>query len=576
MADNVPVWAQDSTGNEPPGWARNEAEQNAAALTHTHGASAGDVLAHDPTEGMSGFDIASAEVGQGMANAGRHIGNVLGLVPDKALEDAKALDAPLLRQPGAPLLTAVGESAPLAATGVGLEGLAAKYAPWLARMPIAMQGLQGATQGYVMGDPGNRLASTLTGAAVGSAFPAAGEVIKLARSGIKPTTTANAFLSRGADLTPGQMNPEGFFNQAEEVAQSLPVIGPMVKNARTRADQQAQKIVMQDAAAQGTTLSSPAGDIHALFDEAYRSYEPLYDQAKGFPVRPAIVQTGQDIALKDALLAATKDRGVQADQNARSQVADWLDNKLTSLKSTDPKKPNLDSGDLIRLRSEIRAQQRKFGNSASLGDQAVGDLYDNAEKAVTQALESQLPTDAMKALQTADAGYGKLKIVQDAVARSKDRADGFTWNQLAASIKAKTPQTNYARGQGSMRDLSTAGNDVFAVRTPKTGFVGPAVGLAGTALYTHPHIAGPALGAIGLGALTPWGRRILSGQTGVQRGIDSALTRAGDLTRLGASALGISPQYQSAGAAALGDLVRAGTNARLQTDSPLAIYGGGQ
>src|SRR5690348_2045010 len=75
-----------------------QAASNAAAATHSgpSNSQAYDV-SDEATRGMSTLDLARAELGQGMANAGRHIGNVLGMVPDQDLAQAQHIDAAIKR-----------------------------------------------------------------------------------------------------------------------------------------------------------------------------------------------------------------------------------------------------------------------------------------------------------------------------------------------------------------------------------------------------------------------------------------------------------------------------------------------
>jgi len=327
---------------------------------------------------------------------------------------------------------------------------------------------------------------------------------------------------------------------------------------------------MQDAAAPGSTLQTPPGDINKLFDEAYRTYEPLYDQAKGFPIYPKIVnQNGVDIPLPSAFKLATQDRSVQIGNKERKQVADWLDNQLTQLSHAHPGKL-LDSEDLLTLRSTIRTQGRQYNNGTTVAERATGQLYNNAEEAITKTLESQLPSDAMNALNAADAGYSKLKVVEDAVARAKDRPGGFTGNQLSEAVKGSTSKQRYARGQGNLRDWSSAGQEIFSTRTPMTGATLAPV-LGGAAMgYAHPAVAAPLVGGLAGLTLTQLGRRMAAGNTAPQRALNTVAQRISDAAQRAGHAAGLSPMQQAAVGAAGNDVLRGAlVDRQVQSNEPI-------
>lgn len=162
-----------------------------------------------PTSGQSGFDNFIAGVGQGASNIGRNLGNMVGLVSDEDLAEAKQLDEALLDTTAGSVGSFAGEMAALAPLGAAgaipkAAGAASKAVPalgragqaltnTLARVPgagqtAAMAGRaassapgqvaarfapaagQGAAAGAITGDPGDRLQSAAEGAALGSAL----------------------------------------------------------------------------------------------------------------------------------------------------------------------------------------------------------------------------------------------------------------------------------------------------------------------------------------------------------------------------------------------------------------------
>lgn len=482
---------------------------------------------YDATEGMSTAGKVRAGIGQGMTNVARHVGNMVGAVSDEDLQSAKELDRDLLNTGGGKVGAFIGETAatalPVAGASAGVGRLGAGAARLLSN-PLGRGVFEGAVQGGVMADPNKKLSGVLGGAAAGGIVPAIGSGFgKLAR-GIQRTPEAERLLNEGVDLTPGQMNPGGIINQMEESWQSVPGVGAVIRGARENAQQTFQRTAIEKGAAPGAKIAR--GEVSDMLDSAYQSFQPLYDQAKGFPVAPTILRTaGQDVPLLKAFRDAASTKAVRADNATRKSVDGWLRNQLTRVTMMSNRK----SDDLLELRSLIRAESRKA--RARPGDDAAAELLDHAEGSVTKALESQLPPDAIKALNVADSKYGAYKVIEDAVARAKDTPGGFTASKLSEAVRAAAGQGagkgNYARGGGGdLRDLSSAGTSTMNVRSPATGARLAAIGIPLGLGAANPAVAAPAAGLL-LGMVgTKTGRKLAAGQTKAQLLAQALLERS--------------------------------------------------
>jgi hypothetical protein len=265
---------------------------------------------------------------------------------------------------------------------------------------------------------------------------------------------------------------------------------------------------------------APSGAAHDV-ESLYQSFGPAYDNAKGFPVRPAIVRTaGGDVPLasfprtQGAFEQAANNPSVRAGGDARAQVHSWLQDALTSLPGKG-KRGIIASEDLTQLRSRIRAEIRAA--SKGVGDGSVR-LLQQAEKSVTDALESQLPADAASILRATDAKYAQYKIVEDAAGRAGDKPGGITPYNLTQAVKAGTDRGAFARGGGGpLRKLASSGRQVFDNRTPVTGARAITAAPLGYLAYTHPAVGIPAAVAATLGVATKTGRKIVGGNTAAQR-----------------------------------------------------------
>ncbi len=316
--------------------------------------------------------------------------------------------------------------------------------------------------------------------------------------GLTRTPEAQRLLDAGVDLTPGQMNPKGFYNQLEENTQSLGMgIGPVVRSARDNARATFQRAAADRGSAPGKTVAQ--GSPAEMLDEAYESFRPLYDQAKGFPVSPKIVNTtGPDVPLDQAFIAAVGNRNSLATTAQRESVAKFLDQQLTRRATS--------SDDILEIRHSVREKSRQL-RSQQRSDEA--ELLDDADTALSQVLESQLPAKPLQALKTADAKYGDYKTLENAVDRGSTKPDGFTAYDLAQAAKQANRgdlKGSYARGGGGpLRELSDDALKSMEVRSPANGQ--RILGLVGS----YPLFPG-VLAASG----SQTGRRIAQGVTATQ------------------------------------------------------------
>lgn len=381
-------------------------------------------------------------------------------------------------------------------------------------------GVSGNSAGEFAADAGGGPITQTLASIGGSLVPGIGlSLANKAASGLTRTPEAQRLLDAGVDLTPGQLNPKGIYNQLEENVQSLPLVGPAIRNARDNARAGFQRAAVQEGAAPGTTVKQ--ADPATMLDEAYQSFQPLYDQAKGFPVRPVIVNRGANTRLDTAIRGAVNSRSIFATADQRKDVLKFVNGELTrGLRTSD---------DLLRIRSEVRTQARQ---RLSRGDADSADLLRSVDDVLTRALESQLPARPLQALRTADAQYGKYKTVENAVARAKDRELGFTPNELSESVFQQVGRGagvgSYARGGGGpLRELASDGRKVLDARAPPTG-QRLAVLAPGAALAAVNPAAGVAFNSALAGGVltltaTQTGRKIAAGTTGVQQALKRQL-----------------------------------------------------
>lgn len=475
-----------------------------------------------PADSLSDSNLENfrSGVGSGMLNFSRNAANLAGLGGEKT-QGEKIADQQLNGTKAGTAGRLVGEVAVAAPLGLGASAGAARALPSLGRAltnPVARGAFEGAVTGAAGGEDGERLKRAAVGAGFGAAIPLGAIGAKKAISGVSRTPEAQRLLDAGVDLTPGQMNPGGVLNQLEESWQSVPLVGSVISGARDNARSSFQRVAAETGAAQGTRIA--AGEPAQMLDDAYRSFQPLYDQAKGFPVVAAIVNQGANTPLPQALSRAVSNRGVRATDDQRKAVIGFIKSQLTKGVRT--------SDDLLDIRSAIRAEARAAAQTP--GDTAASQLLQDADDVITKAIESQLPRNALSALKTADSKYADYKVLERAVARAKDKPGGFTATDLENAIAqtSRGPAAGgYARGGGGpLRELSSDAKRAFEVRAPATGARLAAIGLPAAAGAANPATLGVGAGILGLIG-TQTGRRIAAGSTAPQRAGQRLLGQVG-------------------------------------------------
>lgn len=489
-------------------------QQNTQGMTHPAGLTQQYVPGrNDPTADMSPGQILAAGAGRGLVHTAKSVGNLVGLVPDSAMATEKEIDAPLLARRGGETGNIVGEAAATAPLTMGASaglGTLGRVGATIARNPLTNMAFQGGVQGLATADPGQRGLNTTVGALTGAGLAAGGSVASRLARGLTTTPEARVLLNQGISLTPGQLNPGGAANQFEQAAESLPGVKQIVHGARENAEQQYQARVIQAGAAPGAQIR-PSENIHDMLQQAYDSYAPLYQQAHGYPVTPSIMRTaGGDIPLTQSFQASAAAPGVP--RSLQHSENDWLQDRLTQL----PRNPQ--SQDLLQLRSDIRQRARTANLKTDTDSGHIANINGRAEQTVTQALESQLPPEPLRALATADSNYGNYKVVENAVAKSKDNLAGLTPQKLSQSIYDSMQDPAYARGGGGpLRDLAQAGTSVFQTVSPPTGARVATLGAGLAGAMGAPHVAIPvATGMLGLTG-TQTGRRLAAGMTAPQQ-----------------------------------------------------------
>lgn len=377
-----------------------------------------------------------------------------------------------------------------AGAGAALRGLGAgAKAAGLARVGKSLSStpvvgaLEGAVQGKLSSPDEEKsdemaLSSAGLGAAAGVGTAA---LRKIGRGSDQVLPEARALRSRGVDLTVGQsMRPESALSKIEAASTSTPIAGPGITADRTAARQQWQDLVMGTTAPPGGAVPPrAAGDIPERLQSTYDQFRQPYQQAvAGKSVLP---MTGQG-KLPSLFSEAVADPNVLATAEQRGAVQRFLDNQLSLLpKEAIPNAPGgvpssawktlmtekVPAETVQAMRENVRRAARE---AAGQGDVKSAMLLSNAEKQLSETLESQLPRSSTDLLRKTDRQYARYKTVETAQEKAQDQPGGFTPANLSRSVREYLTPGQRARGYGGeLRGLARAGRRTLDERAPMTG-----------------------------------------------------------------------------------------------------------
>ena len=323
--------------------------------------------ASDPTEGMSGYERVMAGIGKGMVDIGRGVGQMVGAVSREDVEEARKLDAPLMKTTGGKVGAVIGAGVPLAATAMipganTLVGAAAIGAGTGLAMPSASTGetLTNIGMGGVLAP-----AAIVGGRMIGAGYQGAKSLVAPFFNKGQDKIAANTIRAFAADPAAATRNVRGAGQSV--IPGSRPTIGELAGDPGIA---QLQRSIMNNPEAKAITqqmlenstarmnaLADIAGDEgkRALFDSARRTAaKELYDRALDAGVNP----TSLTPSLKGEVTKLLKRPSVQQAMKDAKALAAEEGVRLTdknSLRGLHYAKMALDD----QIESAVRAGQKQ-------------------------------------------------------------------------------------------------------------------------------------------------------------------------------------------------------------------------
>lgn len=317
---------------------------------------------------------------------------------------------------------------------------------------------------------GTLAGGTLEGVALPLAKKALGGTAgRLVRGVSKRGDAAKELERLGVDtnkLTLGQLDPEGMMAQLEESGQHAMGSGNVIRGQRAAGNEAWRDAVLSNA--QPPYQPLPAGTTADRLAAAHEGFGPIYEGIGRNPVATAGPgeQSVADQLRKSFANAAQSDAVIATDAE-RSALNRYLQNQASGARFQSGEANTV--GELQKVRSNIRKELSSLLKGPS-PDHASAQILRDAEEAVTQQIQRNLPASEQAALRVTDARYALSKTVEDAARRAGDNPEGLMPQHLSAAVKAATDRGGYARGAGGrLRELATAGREALQTKTPPTG-----------------------------------------------------------------------------------------------------------
>jgi hypothetical protein len=418
--------------------------------------SAAQAVGYDPTEGMSTTDRALAGAGKAFADAGRGVGQMLGLVSQADIDEAKRLDAPLMKTTAGSLGNIGGSMAMLAPTAM-IPGA----------NTMAGAATIGALQGALL-TPGD-LSERGKAAGFGAAGGAAGAGLSRLMAGAAPagvSPNVRTLADEGISLTPGQ-NAGGWLKGFEDKATSMPIVGNIINNARMRGIEDFNQAAIRRATLPGMNVqgvgNAAVQDVRQGLGQAYDELLPNL----GFRSDAKFID---DLAnIRDMAELLPKKSGMHGKEI--NQFEEILNKQLT--KRMTPQ-GNMSGETLKVAESEIGRLAKGYRSDPSFDNRQLGDALSELQNIIRQNLTRNNP-DQADALKNINSAYANFKRIQRAASGVGAEDGVFTPAQLhnaARAMDRTKDKRAFSEGDALMQDLTAAGKAVMPSKVPDSGTAG--------------------------------------------------------------------------------------------------------
>jgi hypothetical protein len=311
----------------------------------------------------------------------------------------------------------------------------------------------------------------LLGKAGADALP----VGRMAREGVAPEVQALA--DKGVTMTPGQRRG-GMTNRLEQAAESVPLVGDIIKSARGKSVNQFSDAAVNDSLAPIGEKLAPGVTGHDAIKEAYTKLGERYDD-----VLPKL--TGSLDGSGPKLLAAPGAPAAAAPITLRAELAGLKNAAAQRLPARESetftqfvdrevigkfdKSGAISGAGLKDIQQTLRKEISDFRKGGPY-ERKLADALTETDAAVRKMLTRENPQHAAE-LAKIDAGYALFKRAQKAASYSTTTGV-FTPAQYQRAVKALDTSKDKARtaeGAALGQDMGKAGQKVLGSTVPDSG-----------------------------------------------------------------------------------------------------------
>lgn len=480
----------------------------------------------NPTEGMSGFDKFAAGAGKAVADMGRGVGQVLGMVSQQDIDEAKARDKALMD-------TGAGMAGNFAGTVAALAPAAFIPGAGTVGGAAAIGGLQGAllTPGGLV----DRAKAALFGAGAGAVGAKLGQVMsKAAPRGVP--ADQQLLLDSGVSLTPGQ-NLGGLAKNAEDKATSLMFTGNVIQNARKRGVEDFNRAAMARAEIPGVSAGGIGNEgVASLRQGLGQAYDDVLSKSSANGLEPQFID--QLSNLRQMVKGLPPKEAAAFDGIIEREIAGRM-------------APNgmINAENLQAVKSGLGNQINNFTKSNDGYQRQLGQALKQADVELRELVKRANPQNA-KELEAIDAAYANFKRIQKAASGVGTNEGVFTPAQLHSASKAldKTKDKRaFSEGTALLQDLTAAGKEVLPSKIADSGTIGRGLAAGALSPKMWPLLAADA--AISLPASIMYSR---AGQAAINALVNKGIRPTEELVRQAMS----NPAAMGVAGMSLADLAR--------------------
>lgn len=271
-------------------------------------------------------------------------------------------------------------------------------------------------------------------------------------------------MDAGVRLTPGQI-AQSFFKRGEDALRSFPLLGGVIARGQYHALEDFNRAVLNESLKPiGASLPK---DVE-IGPKAIAATEKIIGE-KYDEIVPKLMFNASDMSLaqdvKDLVARNTKNLPEQYQKQFQAVLDD-----IHARTSKAGPYTVLDGFAYKQVDGELSYLARTYGKAQDPAQRLFGDAIGDLQGAMRDALERGNP-DHAEELRNINSAWAAFKRAQGASIRrvGQHNPGVFSPADLLADIKKSSSQGTFARGDGLLQDLATAGQHVLPATVPDSG-----------------------------------------------------------------------------------------------------------